>query len=702
MLFLILMLVIDTTQAQQKKLVLHHRTATITGDWSVVEDTNAFNGSYLKGKLTTTKKESGGVIWKPMLPLTGIYDLYYWHPGRIDHPTRHGTIRVKTNGVVQDYTVNLVKGQPGWIYLGTNEWVKGRTGSVEIQNVGDTDDKTTNMAATAIKLELRGEVIEKGKSQGNQTVWSARKALSGRHDIYFKANKAWSSRYNGSFTIHAGAEIQTIHVKQLGDTNWVYLGSFNLPSGKPRIILNSKKRAGNNNGLIKLMRPLQGNYEISRQRAQTILGLGVEIQSDGFGPGYENDDPVMGVPHELVQSEKIRLAKEMLTGFRYLRLAMGLWFRGQTADKKNIIERYAGQAEGIREMMQQAGIEGTSVEYWSPPGYWKSTGILPRGGSIKSLEPAFLEDFGDALVKDLKYLEKKGIPVSMWGLQNEPGFRQGYPSMVYTDQEYYQTFKVVAPKIRKAYPKVFIQNDSHFGQEGKGSALIRADKEILKYVDGWTWHRIGKNSNDQIDNQDRFNAKLEGKPVFNNEFEYFPEQTKRYSDDWRMVNTAQSIMNWFTFQNAPTWYWLHALKPIKDGTTPGFALGVYRPLKDSTYTKYPDLKHGHFEYLWSNWYALAGFLKYMPWNSVRIPVKEELTRYDQRILCYETPDKKKVIVLTNRSSEVFYFNLRFFKRLKLDGYRYDRNGINQKAGSVSGKNSSIAVKPFGIEFWVEQ
>src|SRR5690606_33413815 len=145
--------------------------------------------------------------------------------------------------------------------------------------------------------------------------------------------------------------------------------------------------------------PQGSGYRLADRAAQTILGLGVEIQSDGFGPGYTNDDPVIGVPHELVPEERERLSKEMLKGFRYLRLAMGLWFRGQTPDGKNIVERYPGQVAGLSKMMADAGIEGTSVEYWSPPIHWKDNGRLQRGGSIKSLDPGFLGEFGDALVK---------------------------------------------------------------------------------------------------------------------------------------------------------------------------------------------------------------------------------------------------------------------------------------------------------------
>ncbi len=56
------------------------------------------------------------------------------------------------------------------------------------------------------------------------------------------------------------------------------------------------------------------------------------------------------VPNDLVQSEKDRLFSDMLAGFRYCRLAMGLYFRGLTPDNKTIVERWPGQAAGLAEV----------------------------------------------------------------------------------------------------------------------------------------------------------------------------------------------------------------------------------------------------------------------------------------------------------------------------------------------------------------
>ena len=41
----------------------------------------------------------------------------------------------------------------------------------------------------------------------------------------------------------------------------------------------------------------------------------------------------------------------------------------------------------------------------------------------------------------------------------------------------------------------------------------------------------------------------------------------------KTVDTAHPIMNWMVFANAPTWFWLHALKPACTDTSVGSGPG---------------------------------------------------------------------------------------------------------------------------------
>ncbi len=90
---------------------------------------------------------------------------------------------------------------------------------------------------------------------------------------------------------------------------------------------------------------------------------------------------------------------------------------------------------------------------------------------------------------------------------------------------------------------------------------------------------MGSDSNTQIDQASRLNSN-KGRDdiyVYNTEFEYLDGRTS----DWRCINTAQSIMNWMTFENSPTWYWLHALKPLGNSEAEGYSLGFWRKPGDT-------------------------------------------------------------------------------------------------------------------------
>ena len=230
---------------------------------------------------------------------------------------------------------------------------------------------------------------------------------------------------------------------------------------------------------------------------QTIWGIGFEIQSDSIGSGNNGlPESNSSVPWELVPSERSRLATEMLGGFRFCRLALGLYFRGTTADKKNIVERWPGQAAALAELAREARIDGFDVEYWSPPPGWKSKGSY-IGGTLIGFDAATLDAFSDAVVRDLQYLEAAGLHPVQWGLQNEPPYSTPYSCCVYDPQQYHAAFTACATKIRRALPNLTIHVCSNTGQTVTG-APIAADPAAAALVDGWTWHCVGCPSSEQL------------------------------------------------------------------------------------------------------------------------------------------------------------------------------------------------------------
>ncbi|MEV6012243.1 hypothetical protein AB0M29_36255 [Streptomyces sp. NPDC051976] len=450
-----------------------------------------------------------------------------------------------------------------------------------------------------------------------------------------------------------------------------------------------------------------GSYTIrfDQPRKQTILGLGFEIQSDSIGSGNNGlPSTVSGVPYDLVDSERTRFYQQMLKvrsdhGFRYCRLALGLYYRGTDSTGKHLQDRYPGQAALLADMISQAGIEGISAEYWSPTPGWKSNNSYIKG-SLASFAPGDLDALGDAMVGDLDYLAARGVPISMWGLQNEPTYGTDYSSCVYSADQYHQAFAAVAPKIRAKYPHAMIHANSLDGWSGSYGQAIKADHSALSYVDAWTYHRVGADSDDQITGD--FTSGAAGKLVFNNEFEYLDNKTS----DVRTINTAQSLMNWMTFQNAPTWFWLHALKPTTNAEAPGYGLGYWRPPSDTDFSHFPNIPVGHWDFNPQNWNAVAGFVQYMPWDSVRYGVDEPRHTdgsyfTDHRIMAWKTPQGKPVFAITNRSTtDSFTYTVDTQTSAPFQGHRFGPSTNNQTLTTVNGPSLTLTVPPLSVEFWV--
>ncbi len=457
-----------------------------------------------------------------------------------------------------------------------------------------------------------------------------------------------------------------------------------------------------------------GNYRIHLDQPQQVIkGLGFEIQSDSIGSGNAGmPDAVIAVPHDLTPNEKIRFYKQMLHGFRYSRLAMGLYLRGIDVEKKHIIARYPRQMDDLREMQKVSGIEGFDVEYWSPAPYWKKDTTYV-GGTIRATDPDFLGAFSNAMIDDLRYLQNHGLRVAQWGLQNEPVITlkrpsdanrnpldaaQSYSSCQYSPEDYAAVLRVTAPKVRDLLPNVQIHAPSWDGPAGKFAAEIRKDPELLKNIDAWTWHQIGHNSNDQIDLRAHYMDGADGKPVYQNEFEYQPWDIKKI--DSPFMNTGQALMNWMVFENSPTWFWLHALKPVTNLEAAGYSLGYWRPIGDLKENLRPNLQAGRWEFNPQNWNAVAGFLRYMPWDSTRLTVEESKVQYDQRILVWRSQQGKLGIALSNRGKDAYTFHLSGAQAARLTGHRYTVQRLDIPLGRKSGEEVAITVPPQSFEFWI--
>jgi len=556
-------------------------------------------------------------------------------------------------------------------------------------------------------------------ASGASATWTPNLPSAGQYSVYYYLpNGAGDRAVAAQFTIsyQGGSQTYSVNEQAMGGT-WILLGTQAFAAGTSGSVklINQGNQGYVIADAIKFVPYQAAVYTITNTPRQTILGLGVEIQNDSIGSGNNGlPDAVQAIPHDLVASERTRLYGDMLKGFRYARLAMGLYYRGLSADQKTIGPRYSSQNADLSELIQQSGIEGVAPEYWSPAPGWKTNNSYVNGGTLQSFDPTFLDSFGNNVVAELQQLSNAGISISIWGLQNEPPVTASYSSCTYTDQTYYQTFKVVAPKVRAVFPNVLIHGNSWNGQDElvtnrTGPGPLASDPQALSYLDAWTWHRVGNDSNDQISNVNTFTGSASGKIVFNNEFEYLDGQTSTA----RLVNTAQSVMNWMTFENAPTWFWLHALKPSGDSVAYGYGLGVWRIPSDTDFTHWPNLQAGYWDYIPQNYNALAGFLAYMPWNSVRYDVNESSVSGDRRVMAWKTPAGKLVFAVTNRTGADSSYQVVLSSSKTFTGHLYDSTPRNQvqadntgqylgkPVGTITGTTLNLTIPNLSIQFWVE-
>jgi hypothetical protein len=396
---------------------------------------------------------------------------------------------------------------------------------------------------------------------------------------------------------------------------------------------------------------------------QIVRGLGFEIQLDSIESG-NNGLPATysSVPHDLVEPERSRLAREMLRGFRYCRLAGGLYWRGLDPEQKNLRPRWMSQLTELRSLLDEAAVEGLSFEYWSPAPFWKAnrkfTGldgsecVLRCFGENFLKDPIyrgdtdrFLRDFAEACCQDLQTLREAGLTVRMWGLQNEPYIISKYSSCAYSPEQYARAFLAVAPKIRGFDPSIEIIADTW---DLRCIAPVLAQPFNAHLVDALVIHHVGSDSN--VIRSGGEMGVIPGfheKPRFQNEFEYLEGP----ASPARCLNTVQHIMNWFQVGGAPTWFWIHALKPFTNREASGYSLGFWRP-PGAENPKLPfELPEGHWTWNRLNWNAVGSFLRRMPWNSQVVELIGDTADPDLRSLAYLKPDGKLTIALSNRSGK---------------------------------------------------
>eukprot|EP00040_Diaphanoeca_grandis_P043001 m.266634 g.266634 ORF g.266634 m.266634 type:complete len:630 (-) comp68502_c0_seq1:63-1952(-) len=491
-------------------------------------------------------------------------------------------------------------------------------------------------------------------------------------------------------------------------------------------------------------------------KRQVFEGVEVELMSDSIGsdnegmPGNghlvpDNDNTTIGVPHDLTPSEQQRFATEVLSGTRTIRLALGLFLRGLSADGKNIIGRWPSQMRELKQLQDLSGIEGWAPEYWSPPPIWKDSQSYYTG-TLQSFNDSFLDQFSDAVVQDIEYLRQNGLKITWWGLQNEPNVdtqnisvchrsettttsdfpsknlsissgANSYGKCKYSQCDYFFAFRAAATKIKKLDSAIRIHANSFTGQ--LGAAPVANNPETLALVDAWTVHHQNKSSISTFGNNTAWSY---GRPEFTNEMEYRPGGP--YAGT--VVGTVGALnmyLNMLTFRKSPTGViFIHAMKPTTNLESLGYGWTWWRSTGSPASTSFPNLKPNTFTYNYWNWPTVAPLIKTVPWNSIRLNVMEDIQRPRQRVVAFETPEmglggplhattaaKKLIVVVTNEANASFTTVVGTTDGLQRvwKGYSFhgsvDGSGFNVSLGttpSVSSFNTTL--DPYTFQWWYEQ
>ncbi|QPC45518.1 glycoside hydrolase family 30 protein [Mangrovibacillus cuniculi] len=124
---------------------------------------------------------------------------------------------------------------------------------------------------------------------------------------------------------------------------------------------------------------------------------------------------------------------------------------------------------------------------WSPPAFMKTNGQRVDGGSLKPEYRAFWAEY---IAHYIKEYQKRGFPIKMMTIQNEPNARQTWDSCLYTAEEEKVFLRdYLYPAFQKNGMQdiqVFIWDHNKERMYERAAAII--DEETDKMVDGVAFH----------------------------------------------------------------------------------------------------------------------------------------------------------------------------------------------------------------------
>jgi hypothetical protein len=398
-------------------------------------------------------------------------------------------------------------------------------------------------------------------------------------------------------------------------------------------------------------------------------------------------------------------------------------------------------------------------EEWGSGHFWKTSGVFNEAGTINYPDPvadptgyaAYVTAFATAFFNNMKRVDQAGFKITRNRFFNEVGnLSQGYyphnefSSAVTNDVNFFVDFVEEVIALCDAHTwtnttAAAIRHgaQSYLGANGLGATELAASPSFSRLND-WLMHHITKFAADGQTVTATIggtSTQKAGRPVNINEHEFFDAVRNALLASSGTITSVSSVNvtgqganaeNYMfaniglvflrnLMLNAATTHMLmiHAAKPTYDGDDNlGYVLANWRSTLNGTnntgYSGFNSLSVGHWDYYPTNWNAVAGFLKYIPWNAKVMFVEKWEVGVGQAVVCFKHPTTGKLIyVAVNRTASAM--TVRAFGGIKSDGTnktfagrRFTQSARDTVLTSINAQNIDTSVPAYSIEFWTEQ
>lgn len=268
---------------------------------------------------------------------------------------------------------------------------------------------------------------------------------------------------------------------------------------------------------------------------------------------------------------------------------------------------------------------------WSPPAWMKDNGKIVDGGHVLSQYYSALANY---YVKFIQAYRDQGIPIYAITMQNEPSISVGYPSVLWTTDEYQTFAQTLGQTFSSNNIKTKIWGLDDNEHNAFDYAKVLQNPVASQYVEGFGFHNYtGQNIHQSTTLR----------------YQY-PDKTMHLTE---ITNGAAKLVDYMrNWMNSYT-YWLTFIEFVSPGPGPGFWQNEYRdPAQDPDFWVDSQVSWagtpGSSTYKLNAWYYTFGqFSRFIQPGAVRIDSTGTVAN-DVSNVAFKNPDGTIVVIVVNR------------------------------------------------------